>query len=44
MLVMTTCNSHKHFGLDDIQVREVEGMKAVCREREDLSTFITNIH
>jgi len=41
---MITRNSHKHFGLDDIQVREVEGVRTVCREREDLSTVITNIH
>jgi hypothetical protein len=44
MLVMTTHNSHKHFGLDDILVREVERMRTVCREREDLSNVITNIH
>jgi len=41
---MTTCNSHKQFGLDNIQVRELEGMRAVRRESEDLSTVITDIH
>jgi hypothetical protein len=44
MFVMITHNSHKHFGLDAIQVREMEGMRAVCREREHLSTVITSIH
>jgi hypothetical protein len=35
MFVMKTCNSHKHYGLDDTQVKELEEIRAVHRERED---------
>jgi hypothetical protein len=44
MLVMTTHNSYKPFELANTQARELEGKRTVSRQRETLSTVISNIH